>query len=73
MARPPRIGRPRRDPSRIADKLMAIRVTRKEYAEYERTADAAGLSLSNWVRKLCDAAVRSGGSGRAARRKARRS
>jgi hypothetical protein len=72
MARPPRIGRPRRDPSRIADKLMAIRVTSREHAEYERTADAAGLSLSNWVRMLCDAAVRSG-RGRAARRKARRS
>ena len=71
MPRRSRLGRPPRDPSSAADLVMAIRVTSTERAKYEQRAAAAGLSLSEWVRSVCDVAARADGGARSST-KARR-
>lgn len=55
--KPRRPGRPPRG-KRAADVLIAIRLTPDERLTYQRAADVAGLNLSDWIRGLCAAAVR---------------
>jgi hypothetical protein len=43
-------GRPTRDPSGEASKHFIMRLTDAERADYQRAADRAGVSLSEWVR-----------------------
>jgi len=43
-------GRPARDPSGEPAKIVPIRMTDAERALYQRAADKARLSLSEWVR-----------------------
>jgi predicted HicB family RNase H-like nuclease len=43
-------GRPPRDPKSGAAKIVPIRLTDLEKANYQRAANKAGLSLSEWVR-----------------------
>jgi hypothetical protein len=53
----PRMGRP---PKRgeTADVLITIRATTNERDAYKRAAAANGVELSEWIRSLCDAAMR---------------
>jgi hypothetical protein len=50
MGRPP-------DRGVAANVLIAFRVTEQERNAYQSAADASGLSLSDWIRKLCERAA----------------
>jgi hypothetical protein len=56
------VGRPPRDPKAGAAKIVPIRMTEGEKANYQKAADKAGLNLSEWVRDRL---------GKAAKREAR--
>jgi hypothetical protein len=43
-------GRPKLDPKGKASTLLAIRTTEAERAAYERAAERAGKTLSEWIR-----------------------
>jgi hypothetical protein len=60
---PKRPGRPTRDPKGQASKLFPVRLTEAERAEYEKAAERAGLSVSEWMRDRL---------GKAAKREAKR-
>lgn len=51
----PRIGRP---PRKEGDAILInFRATTTERNAYQRAAELAGLSMSDWIRSLCDAAI----------------
>jgi len=51
----PRIGRPlRREGEGV---LINFRATTAEREAYQRAAEAAGMSLSDWIRSLCEAGI----------------
>ena len=45
-----KVGRPARDPKAGPSKIVPIRMTDAEKAEYQRAAKRAKLSLSEWIR-----------------------
>ncbi|MDP7559443.1 MAG: hypothetical protein QF745_02750 [Planctomycetota bacterium] len=45
-----KVGRPARDPKAGASKIVPIRMTDAEKAEFQRAAKRAKLSLSEWIR-----------------------
>ena len=51
-----KMGRPRRS-AKVADELVALRLTKAERRDWERSAKAAGLTLSDWIRARCNAGV----------------
>ena len=51
-------GRPARDPSGAPSKHFIMRLTDAERADYQRAADRAGLSLSEWVRERLSKAAK---------------
>ena len=57
-----KVGRPLRDPKAGPAKIVPIRLTDAEKRYYQRAADAAGMSLSAWMRDRL---------GKAAKREAR--
>jgi hypothetical protein len=50
-------GRPPRDPSGLASKILPVRLTDAERTTYQRAAKAARLSLSGWIRDRLDKAA----------------
>lgn len=42
-------------PVRTKDERVIIRVEAEDLARWRATADAEGLTLSNWIRKCCNA------------------
>ncbi len=51
-------GRPSRDPSGEASKIVPIRMTDTERIEYQKAAERSGLSLSEWVRTQLNRAAK---------------
>lgn len=45
-----KIGRPRRA-AKVADELIALRLTKAERRAWQAAADKAGLALSEWLRQ----------------------
>jgi predicted HicB family RNase H-like nuclease len=48
--RPPRAGG--------ATRIVALRLSDEERARWEEAAEAAGLSLSEWIRSICERAIK---------------
>jgi predicted HicB family RNase H-like nuclease len=51
-------GRPLRDPSEGASKIVPIRMTGAEHQRYQDAAEQAKLSLSEWARDRLDKAAK---------------
>ena len=51
-------GRPPRDPSEGASKIVPIRMTEAEQQRYQQAAERAGVSLSEWARDRLDKAAK---------------
>jgi predicted HicB family RNase H-like nuclease len=51
-------GRPPRDPSGEASKIVPIRMTDSERIEYQKAAERSGLSLSEWARAQLNRAAK---------------
>jgi hypothetical protein len=51
-------GRPTRDPKGQASKILPVRLTESERGDYQRAADRAGASLSEWIRDRLNKAAK---------------
>jgi hypothetical protein len=51
-------GRPTRDPSGEASKIVPIRLTDSERINYQKSAERCGQSLSEWIRERLDRAAK---------------
>ena len=53
----PRIGRPPLPKHQVREKITPIRLQENERAAFEKAAQKAGLSLSEWIRQTLRLAV----------------
>ena len=51
-------GRPTRDPSGTASKLVPVRLTEVEHEAYKLAAERAGVSVSEWMRERLNKAAK---------------
>jgi predicted HicB family RNase H-like nuclease len=47
-----RTGRPKKPPDQILSERVEIRLTADEKERFEAAAESAGVSLSEWLRKI---------------------
>jgi hypothetical protein len=52
------MARPKKDEGKARDHLMQVRLQVREYDEFKKAADSAGLDLSSWVRERLRMAAR---------------
>lgn len=55
MTKPNPVGRPRL--GKTPTERVEIRIERASLKRWQRAADAAGVTLSVWIRDRCDAAI----------------
>ena len=66
MAKKPikkRLGRPPKPEASRLDVRLVVLVTEEADSRYHAAAQAAGLDLSEWIRRACDAACAEGEPG----------
>lgn len=54
----PRMGRPPKHGDKVMGGRLEIRVIAEERTAYERTAQAAGLVMADWIRDTLNAAAK---------------